>query len=59
VKARRLGVDGTYVPVGGEGSPVRSQAVLMELARRNNQDPKPLEALRHATASRPVTQTAS
>lgn len=67
VKARRLQVDGTYAPVGGEGPPVRSQAVLMDLARRTSQDPKPLEALRHATAperrdeppARPVPQTAS
>lgn len=68
VKARRLGVDGTYVPVGREGTVVRSQAVLMELARRNNHpDPKPLHALRHATAPerrdeplvRPVSQTAT
>lgn len=68
VKARRLQVDGTYVPVGRDGTQVRSQGVLMELARRNNQqDPKPLEALRHATAperrdeplGRPAQQTAS
>ncbi|WP_239014533.1 polyphosphate kinase 1 [Archangium violaceum] len=68
VKARRLQVDGTYVPVGRDGTQVRSQAVLMELARRNNQqDPKPLEALRHATAPerrdeplvRPAPQTAN
>ncbi|WNG42483.1 polyphosphate kinase 1 [Archangium violaceum] len=68
VKARRLQVDGTYVPVGKDGTQVRSQAVLMELARRNNQqDPKPLEALRHATAPerrdeplvRPAPQTAN
>ena len=67
VKARRLQVDGTYAPVGGEGTPLRSQAVLMDLARRTSQDPKPLEALRHATAperrdeppARPVPQTAS
>ncbi|WP_395809535.1 polyphosphate kinase 1 [Archangium minus] len=68
VKARRLQVDGTYVPVGKDGTQVRSQTVLMELARRNNQqDPKPLEALRHATAPerrdeplvRPAPQTAN
>jgi polyphosphate kinase len=68
VKARRLGVDGTYVPVGRDGTVVRSQAVLMELARRNNHpDLKPLHALRHATAPerrdeplvRPVPQTAT
>ncbi|WP_257448172.1 polyphosphate kinase 1 [Archangium lipolyticum] len=51
VKARRLQVDGSYVPVGRDGRQVRSQAVLMEMAKRNShQDPKPLEALRHATA---------
>ncbi|MFL5357879.1 polyphosphate kinase 1 [Archangium sp.] len=68
VKARRLGVDATYVPVGRDGTAVRSQAVLMELARRNNNpDAKPLHALRHATAPerrdeplvRPVPQTAT
>jgi polyphosphate kinase len=66
VKARRLQVDGTYVPVGREGTAVRSQGVLMELARRNNQpDTKPLQALRHATAPeapalpRQVPQTGS
>ncbi len=66
VKARRLQVDGTYVPVGRDGPAVRSQGVLMELARRNNQpDPKPLQALRHATAPdapvppRQVPQTGS
>ncbi|WPB78872.1 polyphosphate kinase 1 [Archangium violaceum] len=66
VKARRLQVDGTYVPVGRDGTAVRSQGVLMELARRNNQpDTKPLHALRHATAPdapvppRQVPQTGS
>ncbi|MFY0571197.1 polyphosphate kinase 1 [Archangium lansingense] len=66
VKARRLQVDGTYLPVGRDGAVVRSQGVLMELARRNNQpDPKPLQALRHATAPdapippRQVPQTGS
>ncbi|MCY1081697.1 polyphosphate kinase 1 [Archangium lansingense] len=66
VKARRLQVDGTYLPVGRDGTVVRSQGVLMELARRNNQpDPKPLQALRHATAPdapippRQVPQTGS
>jgi polyphosphate kinase len=66
VKARRLQVDGTYVPVGRDGTAVRSQGVLMELARRNNQpEPKPLQALRHATAPdapvppRQVPQTGS
>ncbi|WP_239470423.1 polyphosphate kinase 1 [Archangium violaceum] len=64
VKARRLQVDGSYVPVGRNGHQVRSQSVLMERAKRNShQDPKPLEALRHATApdaptpSRQVPQT--
>ena len=51
VKARRLRVDGTYVPVSPEGTLVRSQGVLMEMARRTHQpDLKPLEVLRHATA---------
>ena len=65
VKARQLQVDGTYVPVERGGLLVRSQGVLMELARRS-QEPKPLEALRHATAPerrdepliRPVPQAA-
>jgi polyphosphate kinase len=50
VKARRLQRDGTYVPVGQDGAPVRSQVVLLELARRVA-DPKPIESLiRHAAA---------
>ncbi len=50
VKARRLERDGTYVPVGQDGAPVRSQMVLMELARRTA-DAKPIESLmRHAAA---------
>lgn len=50
VKARRLQRDGTYVPVGQEGAPVRSQGVLLELARRVA-DPKPIESLiRHVAA---------
>jgi polyphosphate kinase len=50
VKARRLQVDGTYTPVGSDGPPVRSQGVLMELARRHNTSDKPLGPLRHAAA---------
>ncbi len=50
VKARRLQRDGTYVPVGQDGALVRSQMVLLELARRSA-DPKPIESLiRHAAA---------
>jgi polyphosphate kinase len=50
VKARRLQRDGTYAPVGQDGAHVRSQMVLMELARRVA-DPKPLESLiRHVAA---------
>jgi polyphosphate kinase len=50
VKARRLERDGTYVPVGQDGAQVRSQMVLLELARRAA-DPKPIESLmRHAAA---------
>jgi polyphosphate kinase len=49
VKARQLLVDGSYVPVGRDSAPVRSQGLLMELARRSHQELKPLEALRHAT----------
>jgi polyphosphate kinase len=50
VKARRLQRDGTYVPVEQVGPPLRSQSVLLELARRT-QDQKPIESLlRHAAA---------
>ncbi|HET9449959.1 MAG TPA: hypothetical protein VFO83_03720, partial [Aggregicoccus sp.] len=50
VKARRLQRDGTYVPVEQVGPPVRSQNVLLELARRT-QEQKPIESLlRHAAA---------
>ncbi|WP_370458918.1 polyphosphate kinase 1 [Aggregicoccus sp. 17bor-14] len=50
VKAWRLQRDGRYVPVDGVGPPVRSQMVLLELARRT-QDQKPIESLlRHAAA---------
>jgi polyphosphate kinase len=50
VKARRLQRDGTYVPVGQDGAQVRSQMVLLEMARRSA-DPKPIESLmRHAAA---------
>ncbi|MDY7232658.1 polyphosphate kinase 1 [Hyalangium rubrum] len=50
VKARRLQREGTYVPVGQDGAPVRSQMVLLEMARRMA-DPKPIESLmRHAAA---------
>jgi len=50
VKARRLQRDGSYVPVAQEGAPVRSQMVLLELARRVA-DPKPIESLiRHVAA---------
>jgi polyphosphate kinase len=50
VKARRLERDGTYVPVGQDGAPVRSQVVLLELARRVA-EAKPIESLlRHVAA---------
>ena len=50
VKARGLQRDGSYVPVAQAGPPLRSQSVLLELARRA-QDQKPLESLlRHAAA---------
>jgi polyphosphate kinase len=50
VKARRLQRDGTYAPVVQEGALVRSQGVLLELARRVA-DPKPIESMiRHAAA---------
>jgi polyphosphate kinase len=50
VRARRLERDGTYVPVGQDGAPVRSQVVLLELARRVA-EAKPIESLlRHVAA---------
>jgi polyphosphate kinase len=50
VKARRLQRDGTYAPVQQVGPPVRSQSVLLELARRT-QEQKPIESLlRHVAA---------
>lgn len=57
VKARRLQRDGTYVLVGQDGAPVRSQMVLLELARRVV-DPKPIESLiRHAAAPEMPAET--
>jgi polyphosphate kinase len=57
VKARRLQRDGTYTPVGQDGAPVRSQMVLLELARRVA-DPKPIESLiRHAAAPEMPAET--
>ncbi|HVG63844.1 MAG TPA: polyphosphate kinase 1 [Hyalangium sp.] len=57
VKARRLQRDGSYVPVGQDGAPVRSQTVLLELARRMA-DPKPIESLiRHAAAPEMPAET--
>ncbi|XXF77050.1 polyphosphate kinase 1 [Myxococcaceae bacterium GXIMD 01537] len=51
VKARHLLPDGSYAPVPREGAPVRSQMVLMELARRSQDSGKPLETFpRHAAA---------
>jgi polyphosphate kinase len=51
VKARRLQRDGTYVPVQQDGTPVRSQTGLMELARRTQDTTKPIESLlRHVAA---------
>jgi polyphosphate kinase len=42
VKARRLQPDGTYLPVPLEGQSIRSQAVLLELARRGQAAVEPL-----------------
>jgi polyphosphate kinase len=57
VKARRLQRDGSYVPVGQDGAPVRSQTVLLEMARRVA-DPKPIESLiRHAAAPEMPAET--
>ncbi len=50
VKARRLQTDGTYLPVPREGPAVRSQAVLLEVARQKS-ELKPLETIiRHVAA---------
>jgi polyphosphate kinase len=57
MKARRLQRDGSYVPVGQDGAPVRSQMVLLEMARRMA-DPKPIESLiRHAAAPEMPAET--
>jgi polyphosphate kinase len=58
VKAKRLRRDGTYRPVLQEGAPpVRSQMVLLELARRVV-EPKPLESrIRHAAAPEMPAET--
>jgi polyphosphate kinase len=57
VKARRLQRDGSYVPVAQDGAPVRSQTVLLEMARRVA-DPKPIESLiRHAAAPEMPAET--
>jgi polyphosphate kinase len=57
VKARRLQRDGSYVAVGQDGAPVRSQVVLLDLARRVA-DPKPIESLiRHAAAPEMPAET--
>ncbi|SEM59953.1 polyphosphate kinase [Stigmatella aurantiaca] len=49
-KARRLQRDGTYVPVPQEGSPVRSQMVLLELARRIAESKSIETLMRHVAA---------
>jgi polyphosphate kinase len=57
VKARRLQREGTYVPVGQDGAQVRSQMVLLEIARRMA-DPKPIESLlRHVAAPEMPAET--
>ncbi len=48
VKAHQLKADGTYVRVANELPPVRSQAVLIEQARRSQAPSEPL--LRHVAA---------
>jgi polyphosphate kinase len=48
-KARRLIPDGTYVPVEQHGPEVRSQAVLLDAARRAS-DPKSEPLIRHVAA---------
>ncbi|MFN0063797.1 MAG: polyphosphate kinase 1 [Myxococcaceae bacterium] len=53
VKAQLLQVDGTYVPVRRDGPPIRSQAVLLENARRS-QEPTRTTVLRHAAAPLPT-----
>jgi polyphosphate kinase len=58
VKARELKRDGSYVPVAPDGGPVRSQQVLMELAKRA-QEPRPLESLIRHAALRPSPPAAT
>jgi polyphosphate kinase len=57
-KARQLLVDGNYSPVPRDGSPVRSQMMLLEMARRSGEriggEP---QVLRHAAAPDPVSET--
>ncbi|MFZ5470892.1 MAG: polyphosphate kinase 1 [Myxococcota bacterium] len=50
VKARRLLVDGTYVPIQPNGAQVRSQAVLMELAKRAGEPKTKEPVIRHVAA---------
>jgi polyphosphate kinase len=57
VKARRLTVEGNYEPVATSGPEVRSQMMLIELARRAG-EPKALDPiLRHAAAPTLATET--
>jgi polyphosphate kinase len=50
VKARRLTVDGRYVPVDGKAAPFRSQMFLLESARRAAAPPAQTKILRQAAA---------
>jgi polyphosphate kinase len=54
VKATRLMTDGTYEKVKTEGPPIRSQAVLLEAAKRaTDAKAAAVPVLRHATAPEP------
>jgi polyphosphate kinase len=56
-KARRLNVDGTYARiVPGEAPPHRSQAALLESARRGTARPAAETVIRHAVAPAPATE---
>jgi len=57
VKARRLSVDGTYARIdAGDAPPHRSQAALLDSARRGTTRPAAETVLRHAVAPAPATE---
>jgi polyphosphate kinase len=56
-KARRLNVDGTYARLdAGEAPPHRSQATLLDAARRGTTRPAAETVIRHAVAPAPATE---